>query len=270
VSLAVVAVAIFAGLVINSSLNLPRASQAISFKAAIIDELSSTNPNASFIDDVRGVLAASGYSVDYYSPDQVTVDLFRSLPSKDYGLVIIRDHSTGTVPGHPVTIITSEPWRGDAYVWEQLTDIVQSAKFPDNRSFFSIGTSFVKDYMQGAFPNSVIIMMGCSGLNGAKGSAMAQAFIDRGARAYISWDKSVTPDRTDTATITLLRSLVAGKTIGQAINATDKSIGPDQVFDSRLSYYPENQGGIVLATQPTQMPMLAMSTSMRPIRWRAP
>lgn len=254
-----IAMASVSGFAAFSILDKPSATQAVSFKAAIVDQLSGTSPNGSFTNDTKSILASAGYSVDYYSPDGVTVDFFRSLPSKGYGLVILRAHSTGWITGNPVAIFTSELWRSDRYVSEQLTGSVGEANLypllPWNQGYFVISSRFVRYSMQGSFPNSIIIMMGCTGL---KDSEMAQAFVARGASVYISWDKSVTADRTDASTITLLRSLAIGKTVREAVDATMKLVGPDPAFGSHLAYYPEDQGGLALSLHNSQNQMLSV------------
>jgi len=242
------------GLITYFVLNQSSPRQAVSFKAAIVDQLSATFPNQSFNDNAKTLLADAGYTVDYYGPDKVTVEFFRGLPSKGYGLVIIRAHSTGhsNVPGEDITIFTSEPYDPNRYQYEQLTNQVFRASLGTNlteaelgkgRLYFAISSSFVEHSMQGRFPNSIIIMMGCTGL---KNSNMAQAFVSKGARVYVSWENSVTPDRTDNATTALLRSLAQGKTVGQAVRATMIKIGPDPVYNSQLGYYPQDSGGMVL------------------------
>src|SRR2546427_8417601 len=96
------------GIITYSVLNQTSSSQAAGFKAAIVDQLSGTFPNPSFDDNAKAALAGAGYTVDHYSTDQVTVDFFASLPSRGYGLIIIRAHSTGynTRDGGLITIFT--------------------------------------------------------------------------------------------------------------------------------------------------------------------
>jgi len=253
-AITMIAVASVSGFITYSVLNQSSSSQPVSFKAAIVDQLSGTFPNPSFNDNAKTLLVGAGYTVDYYSPDQVTVDLFRNLPLKNYGVVIIRAHSTGWKPGDPITIFTSELWRSDRHVYEQLTERVQISNLyptlPRNQEYFVVTSSFVRDSMQGRFSNSIVIMMGCTGL---KDSEMAQAFESKGARVYVSWDKSVTADRTDIATIALVRSLVEGKTVGQAVGAAMGEVGPDPIYNSQLGYYPDDQATLVLSLQHNAM-----------------
>ena len=260
VTLAIIMMAVvsFSGLITYSVLNQSSPSQPVSFKAVIVDQLSGTFPNPSFEDTAKTMLVDAGYTVDYYGPDQVTVDFFRTLPSKGYGIVIIRAHSTGWVPGDKTAIFTSETWSINKYVYEQLVDEINGATLAGGKHYFTILPKFVSDAMQGQFPHSVVIMMGCTGL---KDSEMARAFVSKGARVYVSWENSVTPDRTDSTTISLLRSMAQGKTISEAVSAAMNQVGPDPVYNSTLGFYPDDQAALVLSLQHN-----AMTTSLR-ARW---
>jgi hypothetical protein len=62
-------------------------------RAAIIDQLSLTQPNPDFAASATSILEQAGYAVDYFPGEQVTVDLYRNLPTHDYDLIILRVHS---------------------------------------------------------------------------------------------------------------------------------------------------------------------------------
>lgn len=238
------------GIVAYDDLNKSALVQAVSFKAAIVDELSGTFPDPSFNNEARAILVGAGYTVDYFGPNQTTVDFYSTLASRGYGVIIIRAHSTGWVAGSQVTIFTSEPYSQTSHVYEQLTDEVGSGYLTNTTRYFLIGSKFVQDVMQGRFPNSIIMMMGCTGL---KDSEMAQAFVAKGAEVYISWNKSVTSDRTDSATIALLRSLAQGKTVGQAVSNAMDEVGPDPTYNSTLGYYPADGATLVISLRPSGM-----------------
>jgi hypothetical protein len=100
--------------------------------------------------------------------------------------------------------------------------------------------------MKGTCKDALVIMMGCEGLNNTK---MAQAFIEKGAKAYISWKGSVSAGHTDTATINLLQHIITEKqTIKQAIDNTMKEVGPDPAYNSLLTYYPLEAGDTCVLT----------------------
>lgn len=231
-----------------SYLNLPQ-NQATNFeslqpKAAIVDQLSLTFPNRTFIETATNILEQANYIVDYYPAKQVTVEFYRSLPTYNYRIIILRTHSSATELHEknfvetPVSIFTSEPYSLTKYVYEQLTDQLLGACLtnPEPSYYFAIAPKFVTESMKGSFQNSIIIMMGCEGIMNTK---MAEAFIKKGAKAYISWNASVSAGHTDTATTILLRHLITEKqTIEQAIEKTIKEAGPDPAYNSVLAYYP--------------------------------
>jgi hypothetical protein len=245
-----IAVVAVSGFVTYFVLNHASSNQAVSFKAAIVDQLSGTIPDPSFNNNAKTILIAAGYTVDYYSPEQVTVELFRSLPSRGYGVIIIRAHSTGWIPGDATAILTSELYTENNHLYEQLVDQLGESRLFNDKTYFAITAKFVQDAMQGRFSNSIIIMMGCTGL---KDSSMAQAFVSKGARVYVSWENSVTPDRTDDATTALLQSLAEGKTVRQAVNTAMDEAGPDPIYNSTLGFYPDDQATLVLSLQHNAM-----------------
>jgi hypothetical protein len=67
---------------------------------------------------------------------------------------------------------------------------------------------------------------------------MAEAFIKKGAKAYIGWTDSVGLPHSDNSTIRFLQYFLVNnnKTISQAINECNKIHDPE--FAGILSYYP--------------------------------
>ena len=215
-------------------------------KAAIVDQLSLTFPNQTFIEKATTILKQAGYTVDYISGEQATVEFYRNLPTQGYEIIILRVHSSATklqrkefIEG-PLSIFTSEPYSQTKYLYELLTDqlVIASYTTPQSPNYFAIVPKFVSESMKGSFQNSIIVMMGCEGLNNTK---MAEAFIQKGAKAYIGWKGAVSASHTDKATITLLQHLITEKqTIRQAVENTMKEIGPDPTYKSILQYYPHS------------------------------
>ena len=211
--------------------------------AAIIDELSGTIPNPVFTQEATAQLIGTGFKVDYYAPDKVTIGILKQLPSKGYGLVIFRNHSTGW-SGDIIAILTSEPYSPDKYTYEQLNGQVIRARLGvANQDYFAVTPKFVRDAMQGTFPSTVVVMMGCTGLIN---SEMAQAFVAKGAQAYVGWEQVVMAWRTDRATLALLQLLISGKPVGAAVATATDNVPPDPLYDSQLGYYPIDQGGLIL------------------------
>ena len=216
-------------------------------RAAILDQLSLYLPNQAFVQSSTSMLTNAGFEVDYYGENEVTVELYRRLPSLGYRLIVMRVHSGLMFKENKVTkdvaFFTSEPYSTTKYVLEQLRDEVVIAKvsfiptFMENEPvYFAITPEFARSSMEGGFENTVIVMMGCNGLSY---TPMAEALIQRGALVYMGWNLPVTIDYVDNATLHLLQGLIAEeKMIGEAVLDTREDIGPDPDYDAELVFYP--------------------------------
>lgn len=216
-------------------------------KAAIIDQLYILQPNQEFIAQATEILEAYGFKVDLYQGDEVTVDLYRLLPTYGYKLIIFRAHSglvreeyTGTVR-ELTFLFTAELYRQPKYPTEQLTDQLASAQMPGDYPYvFATNSKFITQSMRGQFDNTVIIMMGCSCLYYTD---MAQAFFEKGASIYFAWSQSVGLRYVDEATINLISNLCNKKmTVEQALHNTIAEVGCDPDYGADLRYYPPMSG----------------------------
>lgn len=213
-----------------------------SLKAAIVDHLSITQPNETFVETSMAILNTAGFDVYYFGGENVTVDFYRNLPSYNFDLIILRVHSTGETsaendPGL-VVFFTSEPYSETRHFGEQMAGQVVAVRFVEEESdrYFGITPLFVRDCVNGRFNDTVTIVMGCDGL---RHTSMAEAFILRGAKVYFGWDGPVMADHTDLATIYLLRYLVIDRlTIAETLAETRNEVGPDPILKSILVFYP--------------------------------
>lgn len=209
-------------------------------KAVIVDHLSLTSPNQTFVDEATGLLKQAGYTVDYIPGEKVAVDYYRYLPQGGYNIIILRVHCGHNTDTRTISFFTSEEYSTTKYTADQLAGRVHHDYFvypPTDGSpgYFSITSAFVKESMKGTFNNATIIMMGCYGL---EYPSMAEAFVQKGAKAYISWNSSVTSDHTDEATINLLKHLVIeNQPVRQAVENTMIQVGEDPQYKSVLEYY---------------------------------
>ncbi|MCH7810074.1 MAG: hypothetical protein IH863_05800, partial [Chloroflexi bacterium] len=97
---------------------------------------------------------------------------------------------------------------------------------------FSIGPAFVDNFMQGDFGGALVVMMGCDGLRSQR---MAEAFLDRGASAFVSWTKPISASHTDMATEALLQRLLIDELpVEEAVAQTAAEVGPDPVYEGEL------------------------------------
>jgi hypothetical protein len=212
-------------------------------RAAIVDQLSLTAPNQTFVDTATAMLKQAGYAVDYYSGDQVTVDCYRNLASLGYGIILLRVHCGYSPTRQTISFFTSEVYSPSEYSVDQLAGYLHEDFFvyppPDGEpGYFSITPSFVENAMSGRFNGTTVIMMGCYGL---MYPVMAEAFVAKGAKVYISWNGSVESDHTDEATITLLQHLtVENQPVAEAVKNTLEAVGEDPEYNSTLTYYPQS------------------------------
>jgi len=263
-SIVAIAASALLGLLVYSSLNPPKTANDNSGsqqqpvtapqKIALVDQLSAEWPDPMFDQTAQTILNQTGLKVDYYPSEDVTVDFYRNLPSQNYRLIIFRVHSTGdtAAQGAPpwVVFFTSENYSKTAHVEEQMDARLVYVKFTDSpQMYFGITPVFVTQSMLGKFNHTMIIAMGCEGL---KYDSMATAFIQKGARSFISWNGSVLENYTDNATLFLLRHLVTEKqTIEEAVNETMNQVGPDPTYKSILMFFPYHVGEDFLLTDAT-------------------
>jgi hypothetical protein len=72
---------------------------------------------------------------------------------------------------------------------------------------------------------------------------MAEAFVEKGAKVYISWSQPVSASHTDTATTQLLQHFFIEKlTLKESVQETFKEVGFDPAYNSLLIYYPLEVG----------------------------
>jgi len=212
-----------------------------SLKAAIIDQLSEDENlrNQTFVNEVSAILMEYNFSVDYYDYTKTNVAFFKGLAKANYGIIILRLHSALRMDGSAVDFFTSEPYKTDKYTKEQEEGLlVNGTIIYSGKQYFAFTSKFIEE-LEGTFPKSIVIAMGCQSLNQTAGQPMARAFCDRkGAKVYIGWSSWVSATHSDEETIKLLRRLLyENKTIGEAVGeaAPDFSCGP-----SYLKFYPNS------------------------------
>jgi hypothetical protein len=248
--------------VVSALVVIPRQGESTPPSAVIVDQLSLTFPNPTFVEAVTTTLEGAGYVVDYRPGEDATVDLYRDLPKRGYDLIILRVHSAllekdpTPPPGIPMAtavqgvaalrdsafLFTSEPYSETRYLEEQMALRVVPVRYyqyqgsADYSRYFGIAADFITSGMRGDLDQATVILMGCDGLTFDR---TADAFVRRGAKAVVGWDGNVSASHTDAATERLVQHLVGeGVGIGEAVAETMAEVGPDPSYDSRLGYYP--------------------------------
>jgi hypothetical protein len=209
---------------------------------AIVDSFYSSTPN--FTDEAVMFLSSKGVRVDVYRDENVTVELYRELPTYGYSLIILRVHAgLGEDSASPTFLFTNEPYVNDKYPVERASkQILQGVIDLNNpvNPVFSVGPLFVDRSMKGNFDNSTIILSSCYGLYN---DWLADTFIERGAKAFIGWDGEVTLEHTDAASLALLKAFInQNLTVNDAVTKVMKEVGPDTACGSKLEYYPNEAG----------------------------
>jgi hypothetical protein len=209
-------------------------------KAAIVDQLSITEPNPAFIHQATATLQEQGLKVDYFQGDQITVDLYRRLPESGYSLIIFRAHSGLMGPGpkanQKTCLFTNQPYSKTDEFIDQLTDRVVSSAVDDKPPLFGIGAEFVAKSMRGKFNQTLIIMMGCSSLDSTD---LARAFVMKGSSACIGWNAGVHLKFDEEVVLSLLDRLLCDHLpVDAAVDRTMREKGPDPDSGALLKYYP--------------------------------
>ena len=233
------------------------ASQASGTKAAIVDHLSTSWPNPTFVKECKAILEGAGFAVDYYQGEQVTVELYRALPTHGYKVILLRVHSAYIHKYLSLAMFTSEPYSKQRYVYEQLRNRVASGYIEPYRKgdprYLVITDKFVRFSMKGAFNDALIIMMGCTGIK----KCAATAFLQKGARAYVGWDGPVSAGQTDRATIRFLNHLlIERQTIARAVGQTMAEVGHEPRYKSTLLFWPIEAGNYTILTSENRIAKL--------------
>ena len=223
-------------------------------RAAIIDQLYVLESNPAFVDKTREMLESYGFAVDLWQGEEVTVDFYRELPKLGYKLILFRVHSglllslvqSQIAPSETTYLFTGENYTTTRYVSEQLTDRVSNAMMTTEYPLvFAVNSEFIREVMEGSFDNTVILMMGCESFYR---DDMAEAFIKKGASAYLGWSDVVSLKYVDEATLSLLSNLCsANMTVEQGIDQTMAELGYDPYFHSYLKYYPADSGSYTIS-----------------------
>ena len=214
--------------------------------AAIVDQLSLTVPNQTFVTAATGLLEEAGYSVDYYSGEEITVDFYKSLPTLGYDFIVMRTHSGLYTQEEEsedgadsedafLALFTNESYNQYTYIEEQAAGRIGKAFYREGgEELFAIGPGFVSSTMEGRFDDTMIVMMGCDGLGT---TVTAESFIEKGAKAFISWSQPVTASHTDAATEELLEKLlIEGLSTADAVERTAAEVGPDPAYGAELRF----------------------------------
>lgn len=243
-SMTVVAVILLGFLLFQFFLQTPEVK--FSFRAAIIDQLEGeiSNPDFNETGVVSSILKDAGFNVSYHRSETIDVPFFKGLAKSDYGIIIIRAHSAQREDKTIVDFFTSERFNENEYVSDQQNGLLTQGYYlwKPEIYYFAITPKFIEN-LEGYFPKSVVIAMGCNSLNETC-TEMAEAFIKKGAKAYIGWTGLVESSHTDNETVKLLKMLLKeNKTIAEAVSNTSLVQYPP----SKMNFYPSSEGNLTIS-----------------------
>jgi len=214
-----------------------------SLKAAIIDQLGAELPNPAFVNNATITLEAYGFNVTYYN-ETIDVDFFKELAKRNYGVVILRAHSALRDDNSTVDLFTSERYVSSAHSDEQENGLVVKGTLNYTgtpQKYFAVTSKFIEN-LEGTFPKSIIIAMGCWGLKPGLEQTLAGAFVRKGATAFLGWTNLVGYSHSDDETSKLLTNLfVHNKTLDEAVGGTERDFW---YYGSQMRYYPSEAGSL--------------------------
>lgn len=222
-------------------------SDVFSLNAVIVDQLAKTNSNPSFKENATTLLKSYNFNVEYHCNDTINVNFYKSLAEGRYGIIILRVHSALREDGSTVDLFTNEIWNASRYAQEFEKGLVVCGNYYGDPNYYCAITHRFIESLPGRFPKSIIFSMGCWSLKEGC-EELAQAFIYKGALAYIGWTDEILPKDTDAETLNLLEMLLKDDySLGDAVANTNvytyTGVLPDgtQVqITSRLRLYPDS------------------------------
>jgi hypothetical protein len=217
--------------------NVPETMPENTVSLGIVDQFYNQNP--SFTDHLVQFLEQHDVTYNVHKDAEVTVELYRNLPTFEYKLIILRVHA-GILKfqEEETALFTSEEYNTYDYWAEQFLEQVGSGFMGETLEdpVFTINPRFVTERMEGDFGNATIVLSSCWGLHN---NILAEAFIEKGASTFIGWDERVELEHTDRAVLALLDGLISEElTVEEAVDKVMEEVGVDRLWRCTLKYYP--------------------------------
>ena len=196
-------------------------------KAAILDGLYSESPNPAFSQSLTNYLNASGYTVDIFRGENVTIDLLRNIAG--YKVMVLRLHSA-IHSDRNLYIFSGEPYTESKYTMEQLTGSVRKANTTEGKLYFAINIALLGNKKPDGLKDSTVILMGCHGVSD---QYSVDRLLENGVETYFGWTGYVDLSHTDQATLVLVKALCVEKlSPEQAVQEAMTKVGPDPIYDT--------------------------------------
>ncbi|MEM4481515.1 MAG: hypothetical protein QXK88_05180 [Desulfurococcaceae archaeon] len=202
-------------------------------RAVLFDGLQELTPTSVFVQEATNLLERSGFSVDFWGGENVTVELLLNL--EYYDIILLRLHSAIASNG-VLYIFTGELYEGEKYLVLRSSGIVARGVVAYmNKTYFALNSHYLGKNAQTNLTGSIVILMGCKGANDHE---FVKSILGRGAKAYIAWDGNVSIEHSDVVTLELLKALIEGGSNPiDAVNRVMNELGPDPHYGSSLQCF---------------------------------
>lgn len=220
-----------------------------SLNAAIIDQLGEEFPNPTFVKNVTTILETHGFNVTHHNKT-LDVNFFKGLAKYNYGIIILRVHSALREDNSTVDLFTSEEFADYKHRPERENGLLVRGEllYAPGKLYFAITSKFIEN-LEGRFPKSIVIAMGCWSLKQGC-EEMAMAFIEKGAKAYVGWTDIVLPRDTDYETVKLLKMLLnENRTLAYAVTRTKEYTyrGDNKTVYTQMIFYPQTAENLTIS-----------------------
>jgi len=185
-------------------------------------------------------LIPKGYNIVYLSNEAVDLSYIKFNLSAE--IVYINTHAgywdiDGDNQPDTVVISTGEHWTNETpqkYQFEYENQMIVKGRVGDN-TFIAFTPALIDYYYEpGDFPNSLIYMASCYV---TYDDSMAQVFLDKGASAYVGWNKNTIFWTNSMTSVRSFRLLTYGFTVKQVCNLIRSGGLINFFLLSKLTYY---------------------------------
>ena len=261
---------------IGAAASAPRdTAKAVRSKRVLIFEASKTEfGSAAEGDAIQALAEQSGFGlqVTRVADDQATAAVLRSLA--DYGVIVIAGHgAVGSEfdTGELATESSARPYDADLRAGRmriEMRSIVR--RNPANgfiqprerKNIFVVTDKFIRA-LPGTFPNSVVVADICEGM--ASPQLLAAAFRDKGALAYLGYDRRVRSGFAKVvATAFLQELLVDSATVGESYRPSV------DLGDYRATWLFSGDPDAHLASAVASVPTVSLTVSPSTVQARLP
>ena len=181
-----------------------------------------------------------GYYTEYLSNE--AVDLYYIKTNLTADIVYINTHAgyfdlDGDNKSDTVVISTGEHWTNETplkYKFEYENQMIVEGRVGDKR-FVAFTPALINYYYNpGDLPNSLIYMAACYA---AYDNSMAQVFLNKGASAYIGWNKNTAFWTNSITSVLAFRFFINGFNVKQVCNLIRSGGFVNFFLQSKLTFY---------------------------------